>query len=83
MNFLSMKLLEYWSGQQDDDDGEAFQRYDKFWVKCHQCFQWRSLPSGIDPKSLPDKWFCHMNNGSYYNRCEIEEEPDIEMATKK
>ncbi|KAK6986321.1 MORC family CW-type zinc finger protein 4 [Biomphalaria glabrata] len=82
MNVLSMKLLEYWSGQHDDDDGEAVKQYDKPWVKCHQCFQWRSLPSGIDPKSLPDEWFCHMNNGSYYNRCEIEE-PDIETANKK
>ncbi|XP_055888309.1 MORC family CW-type zinc finger protein 3-like isoform X2 [Biomphalaria glabrata] len=83
MNVLSMKLLEYWSGQHDDDVGEAIKRYKKPWVQCHQCFQWRSLPSGIYPKSLPDEWFCHMNNGSYYNRCEIEEEPDIEMANKK
>lgn len=30
------------------------------WVECDKCKQWRLLPLGTNPKSLPDKWLCRM-----------------------
>jgi hypothetical protein len=36
---------------------------DAKWVQCEapKCGKWRVVPPHIDIKSLPPKWFCHMN----------------------
>lgn len=36
---------------------------DAKWVQCEapRCGKWRIVPPQIDVKSLPPKWFCHMN----------------------
>ncbi|KAL2540516.1 CW-type domain-containing protein [Abeliophyllum distichum] len=45
------------------------------WVLCDRCQQWRLLPHGKNPKSLPDKWRCRMLNWlPGMNRCSIPEE---------
>lgn len=31
------------------------------WVQCNTCDKWRSLPSTVDPNSLPDIWTCDLN----------------------
>jgi hypothetical protein len=30
------------------------------WVMCDTCEKWRLLPFGVEPSSLPKKWFCQM-----------------------
>eukprot|EP00981_Chlorochromonas_danica_P001681 scaffold369_cov177-Ochromonas_danica.AAC.14 len=31
------------------------------WVQCNNCDKWRSLPSTVDPNTLPDIWTCDLN----------------------
>ncbi|KAL8530864.1 hypothetical protein ACS0TY_007769 [Phlomoides rotata] len=45
------------------------------WVECDKCKQWRLLPLGTNPKSLPDKWLCRMLTWlPGMNRCIVPEE---------
>ncbi|CAI9767879.1 unnamed protein product [Fraxinus pennsylvanica] len=45
------------------------------WVLCDRCQQWRLLPLGTNPQSLPDKWRCRMLNWlPGMNHCSIPEE---------
>jgi hypothetical protein len=34
---------------------------DGVWVQCNDCDKWRSLPSTVDPTTLPDIWTCNLN----------------------
>ena len=34
---------------------------ERVWVQCNACEKWRSLPSNVDPSSLPDIWNCSLN----------------------
>jgi hypothetical protein len=34
------------------------------WAQCNHCSKYRMLPQNIDPKGLPDIWFC---NEDYWN----------------
>ncbi|KAJ8396622.1 hypothetical protein AAFF_G00016880 [Aldrovandia affinis] len=49
---------------------------DPNWAQCDDCLKWRKLPDGIEPNSLPDEWFCHMNPDPQYRFCRVEEEPE-------
>ena len=31
------------------------------WVQCETCEKWRMLPSFVEVETLPEKWYCHMN----------------------
>ncbi|CAA2997960.1 type I inositol 1,4,5-trisphosphate 5-phosphatase 12 [Olea europaea subsp. europaea] len=45
------------------------------WVECDRCQQWRLLPLGTNPLSLPDKWRCRMLTWlPGMNHCSIPEE---------
>ncbi len=48
---------------------------DKVWVQCNNCDKWRSLPSTVDPNTLPDIWTCDLNiYDSNRNTCDAPEE---------
>lgn len=48
---------------------------DKVWVQCNNCDKWRSLPSTVDPNTLPDIWTCDLNIYDYNrNTCDAPEE---------
>lgn len=34
---------------------------DWLWVQCDQCLKWRRLLNEVDSDSLPDLWYCRMN----------------------
>ncbi len=46
------------------------------WVQCDEksCKKWRCLPPGVDPKSLPEKWFCSMNTDPRFASCNAPEQ---------
>ncbi len=46
------------------------------WVQCDEksCKKWRCLPPGVDPKSLPEKWFCSMNTDKRFASCNAPEQ---------
>ncbi len=46
------------------------------WVQCDEksCKKWRCLPPGVDPKSLPEKWFCAMNADKRFASCDAPEQ---------
>lgn len=47
------------------------------WVQCDKCSKWRKLPSHTKSDSLPDKWFCSMNDWNPDNHgCEDPEDTD-------
>lgn len=49
------------------------------WVCCDKCAKWRRLPSHVDDKALPEKWFCTMNVwDEAANDCS---KPEIQYAT--
>uniref|UniRef100_A0A2C9LDD7 CW-type domain-containing protein n=1 Tax=Biomphalaria glabrata TaxID=6526 RepID=A0A2C9LDD7_BIOGL len=83
MNALSAKLLTYWDKVHNGANGEEDNLPDWTWAQCDRCLIWRRLPSDTDPKSLPNVWFCHMNSGSYYNRCFMDQEPEDETPKKR
>lgn len=35
---------------------------ERVWVQCNTCDKWRSLPSHVDPNTLPDIWTCGLNS---------------------
>ena len=46
------------------------------WVECTKCKRWRKVPSDI-AKTLPDVWYCTMNNWNpLTNKCSVKEETD-------
>lgn len=54
-------------------DGE--QQHDPVWVQCNNCDKWRALPHYVDPESLPDIWYCELNEyDSVHNTCGAPEE---------
>lgn len=60
------------NAQQSSDKVESG---DKVWVQCNLCEKWRSLPSTVDPKSLPEVWTCDLNIYDHERmRCEAPEE---------
>ena len=51
------------------------------WVACDQCGKWRKLPGSVDASTLPDKWYCSMNQwDSLRNSCSVEEEVYLDPA---
>lgn len=45
------------------------------WVQCDKCGKWRRIPGSVDMDSLPDSWFCSMNQwDELRNSCEAVEE---------
>ncbi|XP_053483638.1 MORC family CW-type zinc finger protein 3-like [Ictalurus furcatus] len=76
------KLEEYWKQQvyapelKPNCTEDTVKRPDQSWVQCDNCLTWRKLPDGIDPKKLPEKWFCHMNSDPQFRSCTDEEAPE-------
>ncbi|KAH9525175.1 MORC CW-type zinc finger protein 3 [Bulinus truncatus] len=80
-NALSTKLNSYWNEQTESNTiANENKLPDWTWVQCDRCRKWRRLTTGTNPDSLPDLWYCSMNDDAYYNRCYEEEEPDHEEA---
>ncbi|XP_051869623.1 MORC family CW-type zinc finger protein 3a [Pristis pectinata] len=79
---LGLKLNDYWneknySKQRDPVNVEDSQKLpDQVWAQCDGCLKWRKLPDEIDPDTLPDKWFCSMNQDRKYRNCSVPEEPE-------
>ncbi|KAG5190310.1 CW-type zinc finger-domain-containing protein, partial [Tribonema minus] len=49
------------------------------WVQCDRrsCKKWRKLPPGVDPESLPEKWYCSMNTWAPERAsCHVPEDED-------
>lgn len=47
------------------------------WACCDTCEKWRKLPSFIKESTLPDKWYCHMNEWDpKHNTCDAPQEVD-------
>ena len=45
------------------------------WVQCDKCSKWRSIPGSVDMDSLPEKWFCSLNQwDALRDKCTVEEE---------
>ena len=55
---------------------------DQTWVQCDEttCLKWRKLADGIDPDSLPDKWYCSMNPDPNFKSCDVPEEREVEKT---
>nr|XP_015219303.1 PREDICTED: MORC family CW-type zinc finger protein 3 isoform X1 [Lepisosteus oculatus] len=87
---LGIKLAEYWNEirykrTKDDPNNtvpveDTEKRPDQNWVQCDECLKWRKLPDGINPASLPDKWYCRMNPDTQFRSCQVEEEPEDDDA---
>ena len=46
------------------------------WACCDACGKWRKLPGNVDPETLPEQWFCSMNEwDSAHADCSVPEEP--------
>lgn len=44
------------------------------WVQCETCEKWRMLPSFVEVETLPEKWYCHMNEfDKARSKCSAEE----------
>jgi hypothetical protein len=57
---------------------------DNHWVQCDRCAKWRILPSSVDVKKLPEKWYCEMNiYDPLHNSCKIPEQTLEEVAKAK
>ncbi|KAK0057809.1 MORC family CW-type zinc finger protein 3, partial [Biomphalaria pfeifferi] len=71
------KLNDYWieKHQEIENDKESMQP-DSLWANCDQCRKWRRLPKGTDKKTLPEQWYCYMNEDAKHNRCEDPEEQE-------
>lgn len=64
----------------DSQDGAE----DENWVKCDRCDKWRLIPSTIDTKDLPDKWFCELNSYDVKrNHCNAPEQISPQEAKKE
>ena len=44
------------------------------WVQCEKCEKWRSIPASVDAESLPNNWYCELNDWNDFNTCEKPEE---------
>lgn len=45
------------------------------WVQCDKCRKWRSIPNHVDMESLPESWYCGMNQwDATHNDCRQAEE---------
>uniref|UniRef100_UPI00398F80F8 MORC family CW-type zinc finger protein 3-like n=1 Tax=Pristiophorus japonicus TaxID=55135 RepID=UPI00398F80F8 len=89
---LGQKLNDYWNEKknkkhQEDPQSivpvEDLQKVpDQVWAQCDGCLKWRKLPVGMNPDTLPDKWFCSMNPNSQFRSCSVPEEPEdvVEIA---
>ena len=55
---------------------------DQTWVQCDEptCLKWRKLTDGIDPDSLPEKWYCSMNPDLNFKSCDVPEEREQEKT---
>uniref|UniRef100_A0A2C9L6C5 CW-type domain-containing protein n=1 Tax=Biomphalaria glabrata TaxID=6526 RepID=A0A2C9L6C5_BIOGL len=71
------KLNDYWieKHQEIENDKESMQP-DSLWANCDQCRKWRRLPKGTDKKTLPEQWYCYLNEDAKHNRCEDPEEQE-------
>ena len=47
---------------------------DNNWVQCEKCEKWRSIPASVDAESLPDNWYCELNDWNDFNTCKKPEE---------
>ena len=71
MSGLGNKLHDYWYTKVGDGDNPELnisRRPDWTWVQCENpnCLKWRRLPDHIDPKDLPEKWYCYNNTDSMF-----------------
>ena len=41
------------------------------WAQCERCEKWRVVE---DPDSLPEVWYCEMNEDDGYNHCQVPEQ---------
>ncbi|XP_053483636.1 MORC family CW-type zinc finger protein 3-like [Ictalurus furcatus] len=80
---VGKKLEEYWKQQvyapelKPNCTEDTVKQPDQNCIQCDNCLKWRKLPDGIDPKKLPEKWFCRMNADPQFRSCTDEEEPEV------
>lgn len=54
------------------------------WVQCDTCGKWRKLPLNVTADSLPEQWYCSMNEwDAERNTCDAEEEVVVEPAVEE
>lgn len=54
------------------------------WVQCDTCGKWRKLPLNVAADSLPEQWYCSMNEwDTERNTCDAEEEVVAEPAPEE
>ncbi|KAH9504465.1 MORC CW-type zinc finger protein 3 [Bulinus truncatus] len=82
MKAVGEKLNDFWNEKKDllQSDLPAFQP-DYLWANCDSCRKWRRLPKGTKKISLPEEWFCYMNEDNKHNRCEDPEEVEDKDET--
>lgn len=63
------------NGDSRSSGSDSEQQHDPVWVQCNNCDKWRALPHTVDPESLPDVWYCELNEyDSNHNTCTAPEE---------
>ena len=53
-----------------EQEKEDYQEYDK-WVQCVKCEKWRKLPCHIDMHTLPENWYCTLNEETARASCDV------------
>ncbi|CAG5121804.1 unnamed protein product, partial [Candidula unifasciata] len=86
MSAFANKLNDYWNekkGSNSSAQPSVRNQPDWLWAQCEHCLKWRRLLDEVDPRSLPEQWFCRMNKDATHNRCDVPEEPeDEDLAVK-